>query len=356
MAESYFTKLISLSSLLVASLSIAEPIVIAHRGASGYLPEHSMESKVLAFTQGVDYIEQDVVMTKDNELVVLHDLILDHVSDVKQKFPNRSRNDGHFYVIDFTLAELQYLKLTERITSDEQPVYPERFPVKTSQFTIHTLGEEIQLIQVLNKMFDKDIGIYPEIKSPFFHMQQGKDLSAAVLKELKNYGYDSKEDKVYLQSFDPNELKRIRTELLAKYKMDIPLIQLVAYTDWNEVYESINGQVRPYSYDSMFTELGVKALSKYVDGVGVWYPMITQVEKNENKPLIKPSAWYDMLRRQSLPIHVYTFRADKNKLPNYVESYEQWVQLYQKDIVIEGYFTDFPDKTIAVLKQKTQSH
>src|SRR5690554_7145662 len=90
------------------------PFVIAHRGASGYLPEHTLEAKALAYGQGADYLEQDVVATRDDELVVLHDVHLDHVTDVARRYPGRRRRDGHWYARDFTLAELRTLEVHER--------------------------------------------------------------------------------------------------------------------------------------------------------------------------------------------------------------------------------------------------
>lgn len=164
-----------------------DKLIIAHRGASAYLPEHTLESKVLAFAQGVPYIEQDVVLSKDDRLVVIHDLYLDKTSDVAQKFPERKRKDGHYYVIDFTLDELKSLKISESFKgeNDSVNVYPKRFPTKKADFTINTLEEEIELIQGLNKTLNKNVGIYVETKHPWFHKQEGKDISKLTLEVLK---------------------------------------------------------------------------------------------------------------------------------------------------------------------------
>ena len=128
------------------------PIVIAHRGASGYLPEHTLGAKTLAYGLGADYLEQDVVATRDSELVVLHDLTLNDVTDVAQRFPDRTRNDGLHYVVDFTLAELKQLTLFERrIAGRDAPKYPGRFPAGVGAGSIATLEEELRLIQGLNR-------------------------------------------------------------------------------------------------------------------------------------------------------------------------------------------------------------
>ena len=98
---------------MVSAAQAADKVVIAHRGASGYLPEHTLPAKAMAYARGADYLEQDLVMTKDNELVVLHDHYLDRVTDVAERFPDRARKDGRYYAIDFTLAEIKSLKFTE---------------------------------------------------------------------------------------------------------------------------------------------------------------------------------------------------------------------------------------------------
>src|SRR5690606_14785247 len=118
----------------------ARPFVIAHRGASGYLPEHTREAKMLAYGQGADYLEQDVVATRDGELVVLHDVYLDVVTDVAARFGERRRTDGRFYAVDFTLDELKTLRVVERRqpgTNDR--VFPRRFADDEVEFRIVTL-------------------------------------------------------------------------------------------------------------------------------------------------------------------------------------------------------------------------
>ena len=124
------------SALLAASLTLSLPafadkVVVAHRGASGYLPEHTLASKAMAYAMGADYLEQDVVMTRDGALMVMHDLTLERTTDVEQRFPERAREDGHFYVVDFTLDELRQLRISEPtvvVDGETQPQYPTRFP------------------------------------------------------------------------------------------------------------------------------------------------------------------------------------------------------------------------------------
>ena len=179
-------------ALIGANTLAADKLIIAHRGASGYLPEHTLESKALAFGQGADYLEQDLVMTKDNHLVVIHDHFLDGLTDVAQKFPGRARADGKYYVPDFTLAEIRSLQMTENFKTEngkQVPVYPDRFPLWQGSFKIHTFEEELQFVRGLEKSSGKRIGIYPEIKAPWLHHQEGKDIARATLAMLKKYGY-----------------------------------------------------------------------------------------------------------------------------------------------------------------------
>lgn len=329
-----------------------EKLVIAHRGASGYLPEHTLESKALAFGQRADYLEQDLAMTKDNHIIVIHDHFLDGLTDVATKFPNRHRADGRYYVIDFTLAEIKTLKMTENFkTTDgkQHPVYPNRFPLWKSHFTIHTLEEEIEFIQGLEKSTGKKIGIYPEIKAPWLHHQEGKDIALETLKVLKKYGYTTKQDPVYLQTFDFNELKRIKTQLLAQLGMDIKLVQLVAYTDWQETQEkNAQGKWVNYSYDWMFKPNAMAEVAKYADGVGPgWYMLIDDKKSKAGHiiytPLVKELAKYN------LELHPYTVR--KDALPEFFSDVNQMYDALLNQAGATGVFTDFPDTAVAFLEK-----
>src|SRR5680860_1507634 len=114
-------------------------VIIAHRGASGYLPEHTLAAKAMAYSMGADYLEQDIVMSKDNVPVVIHDIHLETVTDVAKKFPNRKRKDGKFYVIDFTFEELKQLNVSERFDpKTKKAVFPKRFPTFSSTFKLHS--------------------------------------------------------------------------------------------------------------------------------------------------------------------------------------------------------------------------
>ncbi len=329
-----------------------EKIIIAHRGASGYLPEHTLHSKAMAYAMGADYLEQDLVMTKDDRLVVLHDRFLDRVTNVADIFPDRKRKDGRYYVLDFTLDELKQLNIIEgfKIENGERVAnFPERFPLGKSEFKINTFEDEIEMIQGLNKSTGKNVGIYPEIKSPWFHRHEGKDISKETLRILKKYGYTTKKSKIYLQCFDPVEIKRIRKKLMPEMAMDLKLIQLIAETSWNETMTyGEDGKEYPYDYDWMFKRNAMKKIAEYADGVGPWKSMIIKDEsKKEN--IIETELVKDAYKA-GMEVHPYTFRLDEGMVPEYAENFEDMLDIFLYKIGVDGVFTDFPDRAVDFVK------
>jgi len=330
----------------------AAPLVIAHRGSSGYLPENTLAAKAVAHAQDADFWETDVLATKDGELVVLHDLYLEGLSDVQSKFPSRARSDGHFYVIDFTLAELRTLNLTERVTSDVpggKASYPHRFPPGKSRFQMHTLAEEIELLQGLNKSCGREVGLYLELKAPWFHDDAGFDLCSAALQLLKHYGYTQKRDAVILETFDAQALERIRHDLMPAMQMDVRLGQLVGYNEWQTTCErDASGNWVTVDSDWMLTPEGLQKIATYADGVGVAMSLLYADSDAQPLGLPQPAAWIDVARKLALVIHTYTLRADA--LPAFaanVDVMHDWLVNVAK---VDGVFTDFPDLMVAFLR------
>ena len=297
-------------------------LVIAHRGASGYLPEHTLEAKVMAYAMHANFIEQDLVLSKDDVPIVIHDIYLDDVTDIASKFKNRSREDGRYYVIDFTYEELKQLIVYERFNpKTKEQIFPNRFPIGKSAFRLHSLQDEIELIQGLNKITGNNIGIYPEIKNPKFHRTNGKDISKNILNILNNYGYKTKTDNCILQCFDAEELKRIRFDLNSK----LFLTQLIENP----------GQ------DKLLNEYAT-----YANAIGPWIKLlIAGFDENENiiiSDLVNNS--HDL----GLKVHAYTFRADQ--LGDFT-SFEELLDFGFNDVGVDGIFTDFPDKVVEFLKK-----
>lgn len=319
-----------------ASARAGDVVVVAHRGASGYLPEHTLEAKAMAYAQGADYIEQDLVLSKDGVPLVLHDIHLDTVTDVARVFPDRKRADGRYYAIDFTLLEIKRLKVNERINlKTGRPVYPNRFPASGSAFAVPTLVEEIELIQGLNRSTGRRVGIYPEIKKPAFHRAEGRDISRIVVETLRAHGYAGKDDLVYLQCFDWNETQRIRKQLGYQGR----LVQLIAENDWNEAPD--------VDFDGLRTPEGLARIAEVADGIGPWMPhVVTGLDRSTGKPAATGLA--AEARRLGLEVHPYTFRADS--LPKYVRSLEEAFQIFLVQVGVDGLFTDFPDRAVAFVK------
>jgi glycerophosphoryl diester phosphodiesterase len=305
---------------------MGKKIVIAHRGASGYLPEHTLEAVSMAYAMGADFIEQDLVLTKDGIPVVLHDIYLDMTTNVCEMFPDRARKDGRWYAIDFTLQEIKTLQVHERTgLCNNDPVFPGRFPVGKANFEIPTFAEEIEMIQGLNTSMGRHVGIYPELKEPAFHTQEGYDMGTIILQILSSYEYEGIDANVYLQSFDPQELKRLRIEL----GTELPIIQLIG------ARRSHNQLITPQALDDIAT---------YANGIGPSLERIVQYEKG--KPLVITSLVSEAHGR-NLVVHPYTFRRDA--LPEYVENFEEFLRLFYFVIGVDGVFTDFPDQVANLL-------
>lgn len=323
--------------------------VIAHRGASGYLPEHSMESKAMAHAMNVDFIEQDVVMSKDNHLLVLHDLFLDITTNVRSVFPQRARADGRFYVIDFTLEEILSLQMTEAFGKDEKALYPTRFPLWKSHFQVHTLAQEIELIQGLNKSRNKQVGIYPEIKAPAFHQREGKDISLALLTLLKEYGYQRKSDNIFVQCFDPIELQRIQYALFPQLAIQLPIVQLMALTCWQESVHELDGQLVNYDYDWMYEVGAMQKIARYADAIGPWYAML--VDNSSSKESLIINDLTQQAHQANLKVHPYTLRSDSHSLPSYVDDFDALLDIFYYQLDVDALFTDFPDVAVNFLQR-----
>ena len=291
----------------------SNPTVIAHRGASGYLPEHTLAAKALAYAQGADYLEQDLVLTKDGTLIVQHDVTLDSTTDVAKRFPGRQRANGSFYAIDFTLAEVRQLRVFERFNPKTgKAVYPGRFPVGVGEFRINTFEEESELIQGLNKSTGRKVGIYPEVKLAGWHRQEGQDLSKALLAVLARYGYATKADPCYIQCFEYAELQRLRNEL-----------------GWKGRLVLLTGGKTPL----IDTDDGLKSITKVVDGIG---PALSAIAVGR-----QPSGLVERAHAVGLKVHPYTFRIEA--LPKGFTDGKDYYRFLTQEAKVDGLFTDFPD-------------
>lgn len=312
----------------------APPTVIAHRGASGYLPEHTLPAKALAHAMGADFLEQDLVLTKDGVPIVLHDIHLDTVTDVAARFPDRQRADGRYYALDFALAEIKQLRATERFSAKTgKAAFPKRFPVGQSSFSIPTLEEELQFIQGLNRSTGRTVGIYPEIKQPAWHRKEGHDISAIVLPILQRYGYRTKADACFLQCFEHAEVLRLRGELGWQGR----LIQLLGGGKKGD-----DGT----DFEALRSPAGLAALAKVADGIG---PSLGSIVTGKTPAQRQRTDLVKHAHAAGLLVYPYTVRLDE--LPAAVVSVEELHRVLFEEARVDGVFTDFPDVTVEFVRK-----
>ena len=309
------------------------PLIIAHRGASAYLPEHTLEAKALAYGMGADYLEQDVVATRDDQLVVLHDIHLDRVTDVAERFPDRHRSDKRYYARDFDLDEIQTLRAWERLNNQLSGAeFPSRYPAKSGKFTIPSFEDELEMIAGLNGASGRNVGIYPEIKRPAWHRQNGFDLSSKLLEVLDRFGYREASDLAFVQCFDAKEVARLRNEL----ECNLPLIQLIGNNSWQE---------SDTDYDQLRSEKGMMEVAKSADGIGPGLWHLYTLAEIDGQPI--STGLVSLAHSLDLAVHPYTFRADR--MPPGFETFEAAIRWFADSLAIDGLFTDFPDRALAAL-------
>ena len=304
-------------ALVCVSSAASEKVVVGHRGAAGYLPEHTLEGYAFAFALGADYVEPDLVMTRDGALICLHDIYLEPTTNVEELFPGRHRQDGHWYAADFTLAEIRELSVHERTQASGFPVFPYRFPLDASRFAVPTFTETIELVTGLNRTTNRNVGLCPELKRPSWHASEGLRIEEALLDALEAYDLLGGGAGVVVQCFEDNTLRMLRS---SSRGAELHLLQAISASS---------------SYASMWTEDGLDTIAVYADIIG---PSKTIIERNPEFV-----AW---AHARGLAVYPYTFRADD--LPPGYASLEQEVTTFFFDYDVDGVFTDFPDIAAAV--------
>lgn len=326
-----------------------DPLVIAHRGASGHVPEHTLAAYALAVLQGADYVEPDLVMTRDGQLVSRHDNELGLTTDVARhaEFASRKRTqmvdgsslDGWFSE-DFTLAELKTLRAIERI--------PQIRPGNTrfdGQFEIPTLQEIIDLVKRLEASEGRQIGLYPETKHPTHFQKLGLAMEQPLLAQLKKNGYDSSDAPVYIQSFEVDNLKTL------SQLTPIRLVQLL----WIEG-QPYDQQARgtTLSYAQMLTPAGLQDIARYAAGIGPEKSLVIPRDAAGN--LGQPTRLVSDAHAAGVTVHPFTFRAENNFLPNDLRKgddpaahgdIEAEVRAYLAT-GIDGLFIDHPDVAVGL--------
>lgn len=314
------------------------PKVAAHRGASGYLPEHTIPAKTMAYAMNPDFIEQDVVMTKDGVLMIMHDPDLDTTTDVAKKFPGRARDNGKYYAIDFTWPEIETLTVTERFDpATGKPVFSGRFPVDTGiPFRVPKFEEELKLIQGLNKSTGKNIGVYVEVKEPEFHQKAGKDIMGETIKMLDKYGYNSPDANSILQCFSFDGVKDARAK---GWKGDLAML----------VIPDGQGLVDDKAvHEYLLTPKGIEEVSKYATIYAPWFSSLAVPSEDGKSYEINDLA--EVARKNGMKVHSWTWRKDK-PFKGFKDSNEA-LDVAFKQIKLDGMFADMPDEMVQYLKKE----
>jgi glycerophosphoryl diester phosphodiesterase len=347
------------------------PLVIGHRGGgSGYLPEHTLEAYALGIELGADFVEPDLVATKDGHLIARHEPNLKDTTNVGTlpQFAGRRRTvmldgvptDG-FFASDFTLAEIRQLRAVQPMADRDQAF--------NGQFRIPTLPEVIEFVKDKSREKGRRIGIYPETKHPTYHQSIGLPLEDRLLAVLARAGWNRRGAPVFIQSFETANLRYLRA------RTELPLIQLVDADDvnpdgtlaLNKPYDKPYDWVvsgRPGLFSDLLTPAGLAEVKTYADGIGPWKPYLISsacklvngacVDVNgdgkvddADRTLLPPSNVVANAHAAGLLVHPYTFRNEPRRLAadykgNPVNEYLAFYELG-----VDGLFSDFADTAAA---------
>lgn len=317
------------------------PIVIAHRGASADRPEHTIASYTLAIEQGADFIEPDLVPTKDHKLVARHENEISGTTDVAAhpEFASRKATrtiDGQsvtgWFTEDFTLAELKTLRARERLPQLRNAAFD-------GQETIPTLDEIIALAKAASARTGRTIGIYPETKHPSYFKALNLPIEPVLLATLKAAGWNSADSPVFIQSFEAGNLKALRAQTKLR------LVQLIDFGT------SGDGQ----SYDAMVTPAGLKAIADYADGIGPNRDRI--IPRRPDGTLMAPTTLVADAHQAGLQVHPFTFRPENYFLgaqfrngtdPRARGDAAGEIRLYL-ETGIDGLFSDLPKAAVEAM-------
>ena len=354
------------------TLANVQPLVVGHRGASGYLPEHTLESYTRAIELGADFIEPDLVATKDGVLVARHEPNITSTTNVATlpQFAARKTTkkvDGvdetGWFASDFTLAEIKTLGAL--ITDPERP---QQF---NGLYKIPTFQEIIDLVKARRAATGREIGIYPETKHPTFHRQLGLGLEDRLITALNAANWNSKTAPVLVQSFEPGSLKEMRAKGLTSRMVqlidgddyDLKTGKITYAAPYDRPYDwAVSGDTRLFS--AMVTPAGLADIKTYADGIGPWKPYIVPIKGaldaagnlrdvngdgkvNYNDASSQPATTLiDDAHKAGLFVHAYTFRSEQRRLAfDYNKDPKaEYLQFYR--LGLDGLFSDFPDTAI----------
>lgn len=313
------------------------PLVIAHRGASGHRPEHTLAAYALAIDMGADYIEPDLVITRDSVLVARHENEIGGTTDVERRYPERriaktidgARIEGWF-TEDFTLAELKTLRTRERIAS--------RSKAHDGEDQIATFEEILDVVAQRSRATGRRIGIYPETKHSSYFRALGLPLEERLLAALARRGLTTKASPVFIQSFEVANLRVLRE------RTGVRLVQLIGATG-APPDASLLADV-PRDVASMITPAGLAAIARYAHAVGVEKSLVQPILPDGT--LGAPTSLVADAHRAGLEVHVWTLRSDPAFLPAAYggDAAAEWRRFAA--LGVDGMFGDFPDVGVSV--------
>ncbi|ESQ85191.1 hypothetical protein AEAC466_05635 [Asticcacaulis sp. AC466] len=343
-------RLIGAAAATMASATLAyaatprKPLIVGHRGAAGYLPEHTIPGYELAIKMGADFIEPDVVATSDGHLIVRHEPLLSVTTDVAERseFADRKRTrtlDGiettDFFTCDFTLAEIKTLRAKQAFADRDQS--------HNGQYGIVTLQEVIDLAQAKTRQTGRVIGIYPEVKHSTFHRELGLPVEDKLLDMLRQAGMEAKSSPVIIQSFETANLKYLRT------KTQVRLMQLVDGSDTDAKGDMVLTPPSDKPYDwvmagragnnlDQLTPRGLADIAAYADIVAPWKRYL--ISFSDGKPRLNHKLVEDA-HALGLQVHTWTMRNDRLDPFYHGDAVAEYRQLFAMGV--DGVFTDFPD-------------
>ena len=324
------------------------PIVIAHRGASGYRPEHTIAGYTLAARMGADYLEPDLVATKDGELVARHENEISATTDVARRpeFADRRTTKevsgiefSGWFTEDLTLAELGTLRATERI-----PELRRRNTIYDGRYTVPTLQQIIDLRERLSDELRREIGIYPETKHPTYFRSIGLALEDPLVDTLRSKGLHREDSPVFIQSFEVGNLEALDAQV------DVRLIQLIGAPGTQP--PDLAGTGDAHTYADLATADGLREVARYADGVGPSKGYILPRDSEGRSQA--PTTFVDDAHRAGLLVHPYTFRNENAFLPaelrsselpaDYGDAFAEYDAFYA--LGVDGLFSDNSDTAV----------
>jgi glycerophosphoryl diester phosphodiesterase len=324
------------------TLDGAPPLVIAHRGASGYRPEHTLASYLLAIELGADYVEPDLVATRDGHLIARHEPLLDDTTDVKSRAEFASRRttktlDGEqvtgFYASDFTLAEIRQLRAVQSNAA--------RSKEYDGKFAVPTFEEILDLVAQQSAQRGRKIGLYPETKHPAFHLALQLPLEDRLLEALQKRSLNRADAPIFIQSFESGNLQYLRA------RTELPLVQLLdegslIYDDSGTRVVSVNipeyGDPRGGA-----TPRSLADVAKYANAIGPWK---RQILRDIGQPTLLATTVIAQAHAADLKVHTYTFRNEAATLaPEYGNDPLREYHLFF-ELGIDGVFSDFCDTAL----------